>query len=299
MKSFFQIIKIAFIKMIFILRIHHIFRFIAQRGKVSVLLFHECDKEVFRKSMLYFKKYYNIISLNQYLNDDYESLNNKPHLIITFDDGSKSNYDLLDVILDLEIPITIFLIYNLIINDEQFWWNIDGLTDKVLNEMKTVTNDKREKLTLELMSKSINHRDALNLDQINKMKKFVDFQSHTLSHPILNKCDDETSWKEINLSKKKLENLLNKKIEYFAYPNGDYGDREIKFLKKAKYKAALTVKHGFNNKKVENIFELKRILVGNCKDYLVTITCATGIYSSFKSFFGISKSFGNKKNARA
>lgn len=298
MKSLAQMIIVAFIKIIFTLRLHDIYRFMVQRGKVSIILFHDCDKEVFRRSILYFKKHYNIISLNQYINGTFKEPNNKPYLIITFDDGSRKNHDLLDIIIDSEIPVTIFLIYDLIINNEQFWWNIDGLTDKVLKEMKTFTNDKREKLTSKLMSKSIKHRDALNLDQINKMKKFIDFQSHTLSHPILNKCNDETSWKEINASKKKLETLLNKKIEYFAYPNGDYGDREIKFLEKARYKAALTVKHGFNNIKVENKFELKRILVGDGKDYLVTVTCATGIYSTLKNFFGLSRTFGDKKNAR-
>ena len=65
-----DLMKILFIKILFMLKLHHIFRNIAQKGKVSVLLFHECDKDVFRKSVIYFKKYYNIISLKDYLENN-------------------------------------------------------------------------------------------------------------------------------------------------------------------------------------------------------------------------------------
>ncbi len=78
------------------------------------------------------------------------------------------------------------------------------------------------------------------------MRKCVNFQSHTLFHPILPNCSDEEARIEIINSKKKLEIEYGLVINSIAYPNGDYSERDILLAKEAGYKCGITVDFGFN-----------------------------------------------------
>jgi poly-beta-1,6-N-acetyl-D-glucosamine N-deacetylase len=274
-------------KILYILRIHYIFRLFVQRKKVSILLFHECDIEVFRKSIIYFKKHYSIISLNDYINNKINRKFKKPYLILTFDDGCASNYQLLETIINYKIPVTIYIINNYMESNIPFWWNIKTFRSSYVNYLKTVSNKKRLSIIdNELSSTSdLNNQDHLSIKEITEMLPFVDFQSHTLSHPILTKCSKNTIEKEIVLSKKLLNTILKKDIVHFAYPNGNYNSNIINILKDANYKSAVTVNHGFNDIKPISNFELNRILIGDGTEYYIVITSASGAYASIKKMF--------------
>jgi peptidoglycan/xylan/chitin deacetylase (PgdA/CDA1 family) len=90
----------------------------------------------------------------------------------------------------------------------------------------------------------------------------VDFQSHTLWHPILTTCSDEESWHEIADSKRVLEDLLEQPVAHFAYPNGDYGEREMAYLQQAGYRSARTIDVGWNGPGT-NPFALKSMVVSD------------------------------------
>ncbi len=79
------------------------------------------------------------------------------------------------------------------------------------------------------------------------MKESVDFQSHSLFHPILTICSDDEYRRETFQSKKDIEALLGKECKHFSYPNGGYTEREIKFTKDAGYLSARTLDIGWNN----------------------------------------------------
>ncbi len=72
----------------------------------------------------------------------------------------------------------------------------------------------------------------------------VEIGAHTLSHPILTTLDDATLEREITGSRAYLQNLLNKPIRYFAYPNGkrgpDYDQRERDLVKRLGFAATLS-----------------------------------------------------------
>jgi len=261
-----------------------------QQNKVSVLLFHECDKDVFEKSVIYFKKYYNIISLKDYIENNHLKNNDqKPFLILTFDDGWASNYDLLETVIKYKIPVTIFLIYDYINSESPFWWNLNGFTPTQVETMKVIPNKKRLSMVNTNLERKLNTntQDSLNPAEINEMIPFFDFQSHTLSHPVLTNCTKKTIEDEIISSKKLLESLLDKKVSHFAYPNGNYNSNIIDQLKKTDYESAVTVNHGFNDIKPKSKYEIKRIIVGPGTDYLVTITSASGVYASLKRYLGL------------
>lgn len=90
-------------------------------------------------------------------------------------------------------------------------------------------------------------RHALNRSEIMEMLPYVSFGSHTKFHPILTNCDEEKCLDEIANSKKYLEKLLNKEVEHFAYPNGDYGEREVGYNRKSCYKSARSSDIGWND----------------------------------------------------
>ena len=67
--------------------------------------------------------------------------------------------------------------------------------------------------------------------------------AHTLSHPILAKCDGTTAMREIAESKELLGRRLGRPVRHLAYPFGDasaVGPREFRFARQAGYVTAIT-----------------------------------------------------------
>ncbi len=56
---------------------------------------------------------------------------------------------------------------------------------------------------------------------------------HSATHPFLEKCDQETQFKEVALDRQNLEALFNRKVNGMAYPFGTYDDSVLDNLKKA------------------------------------------------------------------
>ena len=78
-----------------------------------------------------------------------------------------------------------------------------------------------------------------------------------MTHPCLDRCDDNKSRLEIHRSKEILESEYELDIFAISYPNGDYGSREIDFAKDAGYECAITTDAGFNGS-LTNRFKLRR-----------------------------------------
>ncbi|MGB0866798.1 MAG: polysaccharide deacetylase family protein, partial [Granulosicoccaceae bacterium] len=49
-------------------------------------------------------------------------------------------------------------------------------------------------------------------------------------------------------SKRRLEDKLGAEVASFAYPNGNYGSREVELVREAGYRHAVTVKPGVNRR---------------------------------------------------
>ncbi len=89
----------------------------------------------------------------------------------------------------------------------------------------------------------------------------MEFGSHSKSHPRLSgKKGREFLEREIITSRKNLEKITGTEIETFSYPYGAYSKRLFPLLKKAGYRAAVTVENGVNTKKT-NKYELKRFTI--------------------------------------
>ncbi len=100
----------------------------------------------------------------------------------------------------------------------------------------------------------------LDLDKIRQMKSMgVKFESHGHNHELLHSNQSpEVIESEIRDSKHFIETELGQSCCYFAYPNGDYCDAAISFLKENGFQGAFTTRVGTAQNLVSN-FEIPRI----------------------------------------
>ncbi|WP_448588234.1 polysaccharide deacetylase family protein [Thermocrinis sp.] len=92
------------------------------------------------------------------------------------------------------------------------------------------------------------------------VKAGIEIGSHTLSHPFLTKLSIKDAKREIEDSKKLLEDKLGVKIKSFCYPYGDYNQEIAELVREAGYEYAYTTVKG-KYKDSPNRWEIKRIYI--------------------------------------
>ncbi|OGX06305.1 MAG: hypothetical protein A3G87_07525 [Omnitrophica bacterium RIFCSPLOWO2_12_FULL_50_11] len=126
---------------------------------------------------------------------------------------------------------------------------------------------------------------SMDLEMVRRIAHdpLVTFGSHTLSHPVLSKVDPEQARQEIVQSRARFEQLLDKKIDFFAYPEGAFDDAAIKFVQEAGYLLAFTTswKH-LAGKNRETLYTLTRTKVTSSDNLLSFWMRVSGISSYVK-----------------
>ena len=152
---------------------------------------------------------------------------------LTFDDGFRSVREhALPFLEQLRWPFTVFLVSDLI-GREDVWTrasNPDGVAYPLLNVSEI----------LDMQSRG------------------VAFHSHTCSHPSLPSLDDEHLAREVAESRRALQHLLDRPVDYLAYPFGHLDDRVVAAVRSAGYRCALSTQPGFNRRGVDR-FRVRRI----------------------------------------
>lgn len=276
-----------------------LFRQFAQRNKVTIVLFHDISTAAAEKAFSYLSRKYNIISLDDFLSAvKHKKSLPKRALIITFDDGHIRNYDILPVIKRRNIPVTIFLCAA-IANTRRHFWFMTSNPPVAVPELKTKTNADRLAILSEggfFQDQECDAPQALQRAQIEEMKHLVNFQSHTLYHPILPSCDDEEARKEIFDSKEVLEREYDLEINALSYPNGNYSERDIMLAKEAGYTCGITVDFGFNTTSTD-LFRLKRISVNDTNNINELIVKASGLWAFLRTRNGRKTGYQEPKNS--
>lgn len=264
-----------------------IFREIVQRNKVTILLFHDIRPEAAETVFKFLLKKYTIISLDEFF-DLYRKKKKFPRkaLVITFDDGRGGNYGLLPILKKYGVPITIFVCSGIVNSNRHFWFSkkhpLYGF-----EQLIDVPNRKKLQILKEIgfeQEKNYSGPQALSKEQIIEMLPFVNFQSHTMFHSCLTKCDDDEAYEEIFNSKYVLEKEYNLNINAIAYPNGDYSERDIQLCIDVGYEFGLTVDYGFNTCETDP-FRLKRISVNDTDNINELITKSSGVWGIVRYIF--------------
>ncbi len=102
-----------------------LFCLLRPRSGVSILFFHQIDRERFEGCVGYLKRCYEVISLGDYLRMvEKGDVIGKNLVVLTFDDGYESNYfENYEVIKEYDLPVTIFLTAGYIGTDKMQWWD--------------------------------------------------------------------------------------------------------------------------------------------------------------------------------
>lgn len=88
---------------------------------------------------------------------------------------------------------------------------------------------------------------AMTWDAVRSMdEELIEWGGHTFSHPILARCTPEEQFNEISQCKLRIEEMIQRPVESFCYPNGQVGDYDqhtIAAVKRAGFRNAV-VAHG-------------------------------------------------------
>jgi peptidoglycan/xylan/chitin deacetylase (PgdA/CDA1 family) len=207
--------------------------------------------------------------------------------LVCFDDGERSFYDkALPVLADLGIPVLVFVSPGVVREGRNYWFQdirflreelgeailkreIATLIDRPLAQVRRFGLESLLKeMTLSEIRRlleSAQRRRPVVFPKAGNMTKemlveisrldFVRIGAHTMNHPTLaNEPEIEAEW-EIRQSIQELSTLLGRKIECFAYPNGqsglDFGSRERILLRRNGIKLGFTMDDGFFGKRTD------------------------------------------------
>lgn len=187
---------------------------------VPVLYYHSIQKSGTNELMMdpnKFKSHLQWLKDNNYvtltLNQLHDHLTNntpvpKNSVVITLDDGYIDNYiNALPIINEFGFNATIFMV-------SDFTGNENFLTEETLRELD---------------------------------KNNIKVESHTSNHLNLPTLDKENQNREILNSKKSLEEILNRNVDYIAYPYGAYNEDTKNLAKEAGYKLGFSTDSGWAN----------------------------------------------------
>ncbi|KPJ82902.1 MAG: hypothetical protein AMS19_06320 [Gemmatimonas sp. SG8_23] len=111
-------------------------------------------------------------------------------------------------------------------------------------EVEVVLEDFAGQRDVELPDEVPEEYGALTWEEVESLEgPAVQFGAHTLTHPILSRCDDERSEREIRGSSRVVNERLRSPLDVFAYPNGDelsFGDREKATIRGCGLEAAVS-----------------------------------------------------------
>lgn len=207
--------------------------------------------------------------------------------LITVDDGWSSNEEnIVEVANKLKVPVTIFVSTGPV-EEGAYWWSYVRAAKKSniqcpsINTLKQMPNKERLVEVAKLKKKVSLRREAMTIEQVRKAasSKFVTIGSHTDTHPILINCKKKQIYSELEVSRSKLEAWTGKRIDFFAYPNGDYSKREIKALQELNYRLAFcSDQKPLTPECLKNVYNLPRVAFLEGASLAENICRITGVW---------------------
>lgn len=261
------------------------------RGEILLsVYFHDPDRNLFESCVRWFlNQGYQIISLAEL---EAVAQGRKPFpsnaVVLTVDDGWKNNKENIAAVADqYGIPVTIFASTQPIETGEAYWWSYAaagmqaGLLRKSLSQLKALADTDRKQIIADIRASVNLPRESMTIEELKQIsaKGNVSIGSHTVTHPMLPTCTDAVSREEITRSKQILESWLSRDIPYFAYPNGSFTDREVRYLADAGYQLAFTTEPTYiTPQNIKDVYRLPRFDVLETISFQENICRMTGVW---------------------
>jgi len=227
-------------------------RLFNQHGTIRIVNYHDVAPDEiaqFEKHLEFFQRNFYKVSM-----DDFENFlngtmtkHNKPGLLLSFDDGLRSHFEVVAPLLQK--------------------WGFSGLF-LVPSEFLQVPRDEQMKYIERhrIDSKAITHkypdgRVSMTIDEVRLLAKTHGVVCHTHSHRRLGRGISLSAAEyEIKHSKETLERMTGVEIKGFGWVGGEllsYSAEAASIIKRLKFRYALITKAGLNNKKTRRL-ELRR-----------------------------------------
>lgn len=231
--------------------------------------FHNPSRKEFQSIVKWFiKKGFHFVSLQDLsrilLN---ESPFPKGAVVITVDDGWASNEkNIVEIANKYQVPVAIFISTEPV-EQGVYWWTYvkealkKGIKVPSINHLKHMANENRLQIVDSIKGQLSVEREAMTVTQVRRISEspFITIGGHTHTHPILINCSEEAVRQELLVSNEKLARWVGKDIEYFAYPNGDFSQREIDILRELGYRLGFANNPQYISRdRQNNIFAIPR-----------------------------------------
>ena len=218
----------------------------------------------------------------------------KPLCLLTFDYGWKDNYTTAFPLLKkLELRAVIFLVTGMVGTDSVFWieqligaWRDPARRQRILKEFEGLAGGANTNLEIEPIIEHLKHMPAkdrelsltrilsdaagshnnegdrmLSWDEVLAMQASgIEFEAHTVSHPLLVYEDDQSVQHELKGCKQTLEDKLAHKVRALAYPNGTWDERVRNAAQLAGYECAFTTQRGLH-RQGRDPYTIRRIML--------------------------------------
>lgn len=210
----------------------------------------------FRDFIMYFQSQeYTFVSASQII----EGLDPKGrYVFVTFDDGYANNLRALPVVRELDVPITVFVSSNHVLECRAYWWDIHYRERMRQGIGLAVIAREREELK-ELPSVKITEQlvqwfgpdcqipcsdidrplTSAELETLSK-EPLVTIGNHTADHAIFTVLDEPEIVAQIRKCENDLQTITGKKPNVIAYPNGNYDDKITEICRSLGYKLGVS-----------------------------------------------------------
>ncbi|WBO64905.1 polysaccharide deacetylase family protein [Streptomyces camelliae] len=234
-------------------------------GRLAVLGYHGVDDpETFKAHLDLLQRRFVPVSLERVEEAVHGGRALSDHsVLVTFDDGDRSVYThALPLLAARGVPAVCFVIPGLVGTDAPFWWDEaehlvrnGGTTHRVPptrpeitpHTLKLLPERERQLALSELRATatvpSPRPRQLTGAELRELEEGGVVVGNHTLTHPCLDRCDDDQVRREVLEAHERLTHLVGRPPTSFAYPNGNVDERAHRFLAQAGYRSGFLYNH--------------------------------------------------------
>ncbi|MFE5793214.1 polysaccharide deacetylase family protein [Streptomyces sp. NPDC056503] len=204
-------------------------------------------------------------------------------VLVTFDDGDRSVYThALPLLAARGIPAVCFVIPGLVGASAPFWWDeaehlvrYGGTTHRIPptrpeltpHTLKLLSERDRQLALAELRATATvpsPRPRQLTAPELRALEEGgVVIGNHTLTHPCLDRCDDDQVRREVLGAHERLTELIGRPPSSFAYPNGNVDERAHRFLAQAGYRSGFLYNHRLAAPGARHPLRIDRLVVSS------------------------------------